>query len=75
MSSGVMIRYGTSARFAFRLITVVRFGCMPGRPDVADSQQHEHDSQETEEGPQVKRWSPERSDGAAKADHDQFETK
>jgi hypothetical protein len=69
-----MLRYGTSARFAIRLITVVRLGCMRGGPNVADSQQHEHDRQETKERPQLEWWPPERGDGAAKADHDQFET-
>jgi len=69
-----MIRDGTSVRFAFRLITVAGLGCTTGRPDVADSQQHEHDRQETEEGSQLERWLPEGSDGAAKSDHDQFET-
>jgi hypothetical protein len=47
---------------------------MSGGPNVADSQQHEHDGHETEEGPHWERWLPERGDGAAKADHDQFET-
>lgn len=74
MSSRVMLRDGTSAGFAFRFITVVRLGCMTGCPNVADSEHYEHDSHETEEGPILERWLPERGDGAAKADHDQFET-